>query len=800
MCRYIFLILVMSFPLFLSAQEAQVKGTISSNGKPVELATVAATTNGKTVAGTLTDSSGNFSLTLQPGAYRLEVSRVGYKSFQQEISAPANALAIVLEADAKTLQAVTVQSAKPIIERKLDRIIFNVQGSIMASGGTAWDAVGRAPGVRAAMDGALTVNGKGAVVYMDDRQLRISGEDLKNFLSSLNAENIIRIEVITNPSARYDAQGGAVINIISKKITTAGFNATVNSAYTQATYGSYRGGINFNYRSGKWNLYGNYGYNNSKKAYEETDYVIFQTPNQYSDWQGVKDGWRKNNAHSYKIGLDYNVNKNHIVGFMIDGSSAVRTRSVDVRTDIYNNHSPMVDSFLTTLNDSRSNVNLVALNLNYKGVIDTSNRKTLNIDIDYTPFRNRRAQAVLTNTYSPDGSKLPGVFDVDNNALQDIEITSARIDYSQALNKKWSFETGAKFSSIRNDNDFLHYNAETGSPVLDNTKSNRFVYSEKITASYVNFRGSVGKIALQAGLRGEYTQTAGNSITLQKLTRNDYFKLFPTVYADYSIKKNHDLSIYYGVRISRPDYWRLNPFKYYSSPYSYLEGNPALRPAYIHEVELGYTFKKQYSLNLFYRNKENYFSNITVQDNESKIFYDTQQNLDKSLETGVYLTLPVTAKPWWEMNYFIQASYKKEKSGYLGGQYDYQTAFVYLSATESFILSKKKGWRAEISAWYASPGIQGIYRLGSNYDVSMGVRKTLFKGKGSLQLNVSDIFFSNYYRINVNYANQLNGFKERNDTRAVTLNFSYKFNSGKKIDAARRRNASDVDEKKRAGN
>ncbi|MET0393094.1 MAG: outer membrane beta-barrel family protein, partial [Chitinophagaceae bacterium] len=775
------------------------KGKITGNEKPLELATIVITGNSIAPVTLLSDSAGFFETTVPAGNYHIEVSLIGYKTYSQDITTSANLLLIVLERDEKMLQTVTLQTKKPLVERKLDRIIFYLQNSITASSGTAWDALGKAPGVRATMDGSITVNGKSAVIYLDDRLLRLSGEDLSNFLKNYPAENIIRIEVIPNPSARYDAQGGAVIHLVTKKILTGGLNATLTGAYTQATYGSYRSGLNFNYRHGKWNFYGNYGYNRTRKAYRETDFILFEAPGSYAYWDGRKNGWRKSSSHTYKAGVDYTIGRNKTIGFLIDGTNSTRDRDTRVQTVIYNGYNSMLDSFLKTSNYTKGTASQYAFNLNYKGTLDTAGKKSLNMDFDYAPFKSKRIQDVLNSSYLPDGSLLPAVFDINSNALQDITIFSGRLDYARPLDEKWTMEAGVKYSSISSRNTLFFYNKNGNNSVLDPAKSNAFNYLEKISALYASFTGSWKSIAIQAGLRGEYTRTSGNSVTLQSITRNNYFRLFPTLFADYTFSPDHQLSLYYGQRISRPDYWRLNPFRFYSSPYTYLEGNPYLQPARIREIELGYTFRKQYSINLFYRNTRDYFSNITVQDNEKKIFYDTQQNLEKSMETGVYCSAPWSPWTWWEMNYFVQASYKQEKSGYLGGSYDYSTFFLYGSATESFILSSKHGWKAELTAWYASRGIQGIYKLGSNFDVSFGVRKTISKGKGSLQLSVADIFYSNYYRIRVNYLNQRNGFNERSDTRSVTLNFSYNLGQ-KKIASARKRNTSNEEEKKRARN
>jgi outer membrane receptor for monomeric catechols len=217
---------------------------------------------------------------LQPfkGHYLLKATAVGFQSTTKGVDLPMDSIVIVMISDDKTLDQVTVSASKPLIVRKIDRVIFNVENSIVASGATVWDALGKAPGVQTRFDGGVMANNKGVVIYMDDKPIRLSGEDLAAYLRSLPSDNIAKIEIIANPTARYDAQGGAVINIISKKPKGDGFNMVLSGAYTQSTYGSYNPSMVFNYRKDKLNVYGSYGYSRRKKDHTESEYVIFDSP------------------------------------------------------------------------------------------------------------------------------------------------------------------------------------------------------------------------------------------------------------------------------------------------------------------------------------------------------------------------------------------------------------------------------------------------------------------------------------------------------------------------------------------
>jgi len=787
------LLLIFCFPLITLAQLR--KGLVTDKtGEPIDGATIGLRRGDSTLA-IQTSKNGLFSFPqLFKGSYMLKVNAVGYKNTVQALNLPMDSVVIVMISEDRTLEQVTVSASKPLIVRKIDRVIFNVENSIVASGATVWDALGKAPGVQTRFDGGVTANNKGVVIYMDDKPIRLSGEDLAAYLRSLPSDNIAKIEIIANPTARYDAQGGAVINIISKKPKGDGFNVVLSSGYTQSTYSSYNPSTVFNYRKDKLNVYGSYGYSRRKKDHTESEYIIFDSPGNYADWKNDKSGIRSGNANSYKIGADYNLTDKQVIGILVNGYNGVNSRPNNTLTTIVNNHSAVPDSILHTQNVSNGKAYQYSFNVNYKIKLDTNGRN-INVDLDYVPYQNKNSQQVDTYGTLGNGNLLPDNYHIFTPSDQNIDIYSGKLDYSDKFWKKWTFESGVKYSSIRTRNSFDFYNNPATGPELVPNRSDRFEYAENISAVYASISGDAGKWSFEGGLRGEYTRTKGKSLVLNTNNQNHYFKLFPTLFVAYKMNKDNEIKLVYNSRINRPEYWRLNPFKSYTSPYTYLEGNPALQPAFIYNGELGYTYKQQYNISFYLRRVVNYFSNISVQDNTSKLFYDTQRNLDLSQEMGFSASFPIKAATWWEINNYAQGSYRQEKSGYLQARYDYHVWGIYLSTNHAFTLNKTQGLKAEISAWYSSPTIQGIYKLAQLYDVSAGVSKSLFKGKGTLRLAVNDMFYGNAYRIDVDYENQHNGFYEKNDTRSATLSFSYR--SGGNPTAARKRTSASEEEKKR---
>lgn len=788
------------FTMVLQAQNKAINGIVKDQlGHPIAMVSIVLQSPQKSEIKTVSNEKGQFTFKITTsGPHILAINSIAYVPYQYTILNTEDSIRITLTPVNHQLKEVKIISNKPTIERKIDKVVFNVENSIAASGGTVWDALTKAPGVQTGFEESISLNGKSVLVYVDNKILRLSGEDLSNYLKSLPSDNISKMELIANPSSKYDAEGGAIINIISKKSITQGLNVNLNSAYNQSKYGSYNWGSNFNYRKNKVNIYGSYNYSDSKKNYSDDEYIIYDNVNDYALWVNAKRGYRKRQTSNYKLGVDYSISDNQVLGILFTGFNSNFLRDNNVITNIFNDHKLSIDSTLKTHNKADGPTNRYSFNFNYKIKLDTLGQ-SLNFDFDFAPYKNKGNQAISNITLLPDGTQAPDLFNVNTISKQKINIWSGKVDYSYAFNKTWSFDAGLKYSSIETNNSFAYFNLVTGSPILDLSKSDNFNYTENTFAQYLTLNGQINKFNIQAGLRGEYTMTNGHSITLDTSNVSKYFRLFPTVQIIYSIATDHDLNLAYSYRITRPDYWRLNPFKYYSSPYTYLEGNPALKPAYIQDIEIGYTYKQQNNITFFRIQTNGMFSNITVQDNVNKIFYDTQQNLNKSIETGFYLSVPVTAFKWWEMNYFVQGSYKQESSNYLQGSYNYHTLFIYLNTSQSFVINAKAGLKADISAWYSSPSIQGIFKLNRTNDISAGIRKNIFGNHGTIKLAVNDILYGNAYRVKVDYLNQHNGFVEKNDTRQISLSLTYKFGNIK-LASARTRSTAAEDETKRARN
>lgn len=787
-------ILLIFFPFQLSAQQ-KLSGIVrDEQGKPLDAATITISQHGQVISSQLADQ-GKFILTgLNQAPYQLSASLLGYKSIVRTFNLPKDSLSLVMLNESRQLVEVEVTFTKPTIERKTDRVVFNVEKSIMASGGTAWDALGKAPGVKTTSDGGVTANNKGVTVYMDGKPVRLSGDDLAAYLQSIPSDNISKIEVMSNPSSKYEAQGGAVIEIVSKKIKSDGFNVGLSGGYTRGQLNRYMGSGTFNYRKKKLNIFGAYSYGDRDIKRDLSQYTIFQGPSSYAYWDMNRINISRTKAHNYTAGADYNFSDNQVIGVLVTGDNAVTHGSNTTTTHIYNSYHVNPDSVLNTNSVNSGHTNQYSFNLNYKAKLDSSGR-SLNIDLDYVPYT-RSDNVQLSNfTYLPDGGLGSAPYHTFFPSTQKINIWSGKIDYTYKVAKRWSLESGLKYTSTVSENQFEFYNTAGTVPVFDPSRSNQFRYTENTGAGYTSISGAFGRWNFKGGIRAEYTTTKGVSLSLDSINVNKYLRIFPTVFVTYKASENDEFGFNYSKRIERPDYRQLNPAKNYLSPYNYASGNPFLRPAVINSLQLSYTLHQNYTFAAVYTQIDDLASNVTVQDNVNRTFYNTQQNIGSIKDLGTELSSVHHPAAWWEINNTAQGYFRSQSSDQPGNTYNYRQFYFYLRTDHAFTIDKNSGLKAELGAWYNSAIQQGTLLVAKTYDISAGISKQVFNKQGTLKFSAADLLYSNPYRISIQNEGQNNGIYQRNDTRTFTLSFSYKL--GKSVAAARQRATASEEERKR---
>ncbi|WP_294214757.1 outer membrane beta-barrel family protein [uncultured Chryseobacterium sp.] len=766
------------------------KGIIrDADGRMLDAATITLLQDKKNVTTVFSDH-GNFSLAYPAsGNYTLIASLPGYEQAELSIQLPKENLVITLQKNGHVIQEVSMTKRKPVVERKIDRVSFNVENSIIASGASAWDALLKAPGVQVTSANDVTANRKNVRVYLDGKTLQLSGDDLAAYLQGMPSDQVAQVEIFSNPPARFDAEGASVVNIVTKKAKKQGFNLSLSGGINQGTYTGFTGNTTFSYRKDQWNIYGNYGFTHRKTIQDHNIFINYGT----SLWDSTNRSVSDSDTHDYRLGVDYQVSDNQVLGFLMTGNNRKGTFGGSSPTRI-SSPAMKLDSTLNTDNHASTLGNQYAYNLNYNLKLDSA-KSSLNIDLDYSPFRNINRSFTDNITLLPDGSQTARFFHIYTPSSQDISILSGKADYYMKTVKGLELSSGIKYSSTKSISIFNYFNRDGSILTAVEANRNHFTYLENVASAYISASGSFGLWSFQGGLRGEYTRTTGYEQNLNLLNERNYFKLFPTVFIQYKPHKNHEFQLSYAYRIERPEYNRLNPAKRFSSPYSVYAGNPALQPAFVHSVEAGYTYRRAYNLTAYYAATRDVFTNINVQDNETKRYYGTQANLGLSAMAGIRLSGQVKLTDWWDLNMVADVYRQREKSDYLSGSYDNHMISFSGSLNQSFSIDQETGLKAEINGTYNSAGIQGIYRVRANSFVDIGLKMNVLKKAGTVKLTATDIFNANNNFVSINFRDQQSHFFYQRESRFVTLSLLYRF--GNNANSTRNRKTASEEEQKR---
>lgn len=798
--------------LAVAANAQQISGTVKDqSGKGVDKTTVSLlrAKDSSVAKLSVTDNEGRYSFAqIEAGSYLVSVSHIGFLPYisqpfafdgTKDVAVPAASLV----KNEGTLGGVTVVSKKPVVEVKADKTILNVEGTINAVGNDALELLRKAPGVMVDKDDNLTMAGKNGVqVFIDGKPSPLQGADLANFLKSLQSSQVESIELITNPSAKYEAAGNAgIINIRLKKNKTFGTNGSVNAGYNIGTFAKYNAGFALNHRNSKVNIFGNYNFNHglntsSMKMYREQADSIF---NQSNRVKALNDG------HNFKAGLDYFLNAKSTVGAIVNGNIG----STDFRSS-----GPTFISYLPTKeldrlmraeshNDmKRTNLNF---NLNYRYAMTGGSE--LNVDADYGIF-NLRSNQFQPNYYFDE----TGTTELYRNVYRmiaptNIDLYSVKVDYEKNF-LKGRLGLGGKVGFVNTDNDFRRYDVFGSSEVLNNDLSNRFEYKENINAVYANYNRGFKGFMVQLGLRVENTDSKGYSTGKQwnanegvykdydsSIHRN-YTDLFPSAAITFNKNPMSQFGFTYSRRIDRPAYQDLNPFEFRLNDYAYMKGNTQLRPQYTNSVGFTHTYKYRLTTALNYSHVKDIFTQLPDTIDNSKAFM-TKKNLASQDIVSLNVSYPFQYK-WYTFFANVNAYYSMYKADFGGGDRKVNQDVFAMTYYMQNSFNLGKSWTAEVSGFYSSPSIwQGIFRSKAMYGIDGGLQKALFKGKGNLKLAVSDIFRTMRWAGESNFTGTYGRASGRWESRQFKINFSYRFGNTQ-VKAARQRKTGLDDESKRA--
>jgi outer membrane receptor protein involved in Fe transport len=800
---------------FAQVQKGKIALTIANEQKsPIESATVELlrSADSSLVKTALSDKAGIVEFeNIAYGSYIIRVSSVGFATQylhpfnidQAAVTLPALRLA------AKTntqMQGVTVSAKKPFIQKLSDRIVVNVENSILNAGSSALEVLERSPGVTVDQNDAVSLRGKaGVIIMIDGKPTPMGGTDLANYLRGLPSNAIERIDIITNPSAKYDAAGNAgIIDIRMKKDQRMGSNGTLTAGYGQGIYPKANAGTTFNYRNKSVNIFGNYNY-----AHRKFLNHLFINRNFYDNgvFQGSDD---KDNyasmlikTHTARLGADFFPSKNTIIGFVVNSNFNGFGRQADVHTTVNDEDFKPDYRFLgiSTNNDHFGNT---VANINFKQKLD-SNGQELTADVDYGVYNTTSLTRTSSYFYDLDGSKRSEDEILDGDQQGTLKLRTAKVDYVNPLRKGAKFELGGKTSYVSSDNDAKFYDVFSTGPVVDDGKTNRFFYKEYNNAGYVNFSQEFKKFNVQLGMRGEHTSIETRQVKGDKRFNNDYFQLFPSAFFNYKPTENQTIGASVSRRIDRPGYNQLNPFLFQIDATIYATGNTYLKPQTTWSYELNYTLKNLNFTLAYSHTKDPQSSVLTRIENVDPTFPTGGRNITVqipvNLETSDYVgftaAAPVRLTKWWNMMNNFELFYNKFY-GNLGGVQPGDgkpAANVRTNNTFSF----KKGWSAELTANLNTGRRDGYMMLDPQWGVAVGAQKTVMQGKGTLRFNMTDIFWTNLPKARVEYkGSYIENWHADRDSRVATLSFTYRFGNNK-VQAARRRTTASEEERQRAG-
>lgn len=799
----------LSFVSNAQLNNGRISGTvIDGSTKTIESATITLlrAKDSSVVKMSVADKTGKYQFDAVPeGQYMVSISAVGHnKGFSETFNiSSANAVVtlktIELVPQAKSMGAVTVTAKKPLIEQKLDRTIVNVEASVTNVGNSALEVLEKSPGITVDKDGNISLKGKqGVVVMIDGRPSYLSGADLAGMLRSMSASQLEQIEIMTNPPAKYDAAGNSgVINIKTKKNKQFGYNGSLTTGYTQGRYARFNEGVNFNYRNSKVNLFTSLNYNRNHRG---EDLLITRNFRESStkDLISIFDqkSFMVNEGHFYsgKVGLDYSASKKTTVGLVLNGFYNPKTWESNTITYIYNPNNVLTNQSKSLSQNDEKWKNFSS-NFNLRTVFDSTGQE-ITADLDYIQYRSASKQPLISSYYDNLGNLTKTPDTLMGNLPQEITIYSGKVDYTLPLKKGAKFEAGIKSSYVKTDNNASYDSIQNGQMVHDYNRSNHFVYDENVNAAYVNYSRPLGKKwSGQFGLRLENTNANGDQLTTGVKFKRNYTQLFPTAYLQYTANEKNSFVINYGRRINRPNYEDLNPFINFLDRYTFEQGNPNLKPQFSHNIELSHTYKGSLTTTLNYSTTTDIIQQVIEQNELTNETFIKKANIATRNQFGISVSAQKEITKWWSGNIYANVSNNHFKGVVNNENISLGLTMAMVQVQQQFKWGK--GWGAEVSGFYRTKGIEGVIFIKPIGQVNAGFSKQVLKGKGSVRLNIRDVFAGNTFKGYSKYGNVDAKFTDINDSRAASISFTWRFNKGKLKASSGKREGSASDEQER---
>jgi len=777
-------------PVFLClfsmhAQEVTLQGRIIDvNNQPISLVNVMLLrANDSTfVKGTATAEDGVFFLEkVTPGTYIFQTSFIGFEPVQQELQLAGHLDMgdLALTESVSQMDEITLVSRMPVVRREIDRLVFQVENTSLSSGST-WEILHKTPGV-IIQQNSITVQNQPVTVYINDRKVHLTSAELRGLLESYSGTNIKAIEVITKPSAKYEAESGIIINIVTSSHLIAGYKGSVSGTYTQAIFAKYRTGTSHFYKNDWLNAFVDYSYNPRKDHKNDLTEITFFEPNASvnSFWETDFERITRSNVHQINSSFDFDLgeksNLNISSNLFLEPNTTFNSNEL---AEIYNAQRMLDSTFVTNsfLEEDRYNL---AFDATYKQELGEKG-SYLTIQTHYTNYDRRRNQFVNTQYFLPNGSQTQNN-DFFTQADQKIEIYSGQIDLNTKIGSV-KFETGLRTAIISSETNMLFFDGTTDNSQINFALSDNFFYDETVIAGYASVSKDWEKWKVRAGLRAENTDLEGISITMAQTNRQSYFQLFPTANVQYSANENHTIGAAYRRSIDRPRYNLLNPFRYFINENNFISGNPNLNPAITDRFSIDYVLKSKYSFEGYFRRSSNYIDVLSLQNNPNRFLQSLSVNLEEKMGYGVNFTYGNTLFDWWYFSTYT--SFFHEENTFIAVESDNQLATISINGAffqmyNGLTLSKDRSFSADVTFLYLSNFVTGSYIMDPYATLSIGLRKSLWSNRAVITLTANDLLNTTNRLLQSQYLNQDNSYFAILETQYLQFGFVYNFGNFK---------------------
>ncbi len=774
MKKFCLLMVAQFLTLIVLSAQTLIKGTVAdAKNQPVVAANILllnAKDNAFVKAG-ITDENGFWSIqNVDKGVYLVKIQLLGFQTYvstplsieaQKTVEMPV----IVLKDGNQELNAVEITYKKPFLEQRAGMLVVNLANSITGSTGTLGDALKKVPGL-------LVLNGKVEIVGRTGVSILIDGRtteymDIESLLRDLPADQIERVEVISQPDARFDAAGtGGVINIVLKKNVSLGVNGHVSTWAAQGDFLKYGTNASISRRENGLNLYAftSIYKNPTQETYDFTRQVgseVFRNINYMpSHAQGAV----------LRGGLDYNFNKKHTVGFGVNGSLSTNNRIYNNQTSILSDQN--INNRFRTLNDLKRQNRNISGNVFYTFEIDTAGRK-LEWSANMVNYRRTASNLLTTEKLTDFNLNVPTRRNTEPGLTQ---IFATRLDYTHPFSKNATFTTGMKISRADLDNNLLSTLQNNTEWTTDNGLTNHYIYKEDIAAAYLNSTIKFGKLEWQAGLRYEYTQSNGYSKTIDSTLTRSYGRLFPSTSFSVPVMKIMGKQINamaaYSYRINRPSYGTLNPFVRFLDPFTYEKGNPTLKPELTHSANLSLTFEGKPFMTLEYSRTNDAIQTVSDQNDKTRVTYGFDENIAKYRQFGGHFFVPLMFIKNLDGFAGVRIYHNVYESEYLGKKLDLQsTSFIAFLQADYKI---NKHFSTELGARYIKGGLRGLVQMGDLFMMEAGVKGKFLDNRLEVDLSI-DNPFSNFFDGKIQYQNQNIDVVTKWEVKVVDLTLKYKF-------------------------